>query len=199
MELWPFWSLVPNEFLSWGGALGKTLRGFKEEMDKPNEEDEYFEEDDENSSHQLAKHLSKRRTKELSSYVFLLFGDGQTISLLIQLSGLRRVTNFLTAVLYIQSLVNLAEVAELIVGVEALGDFFGGELFFDLGVGFEQLFEVTAGGVPGLVGIGLHNAVGVFAVDAFFDQGEQHALAEDNAAVEVHVALHVLWVDLQAF
>lgn len=36
----------PKRIPELGGALGKTLRGFKEEMDKPNgEEDEYFEEE----------------------------------------------------------------------------------------------------------------------------------------------------------
>ena len=38
----------PKRIPELGGALGKTLRGFKEEMDKPSEEgDEYFEEEDE--------------------------------------------------------------------------------------------------------------------------------------------------------
>lgn len=35
----------PKRIPELGGALGKTLRGFKEEMDKP-DEDEYFEDDD---------------------------------------------------------------------------------------------------------------------------------------------------------
>ena len=32
----------PKRIPELGGALGKTLRGFKEEMDKPSEEDEDF-------------------------------------------------------------------------------------------------------------------------------------------------------------
>ncbi len=36
----------PKRIPELGGALGKTLRGFKEEMDKPGEDDEYFEEED---------------------------------------------------------------------------------------------------------------------------------------------------------
>ncbi|MGB3572549.1 MAG: twin-arginine translocase TatA/TatE family subunit [Phormidesmis sp.] len=36
----------PKRIPELGGALGKTLRGFKDEMDKPSEEDEYFEEED---------------------------------------------------------------------------------------------------------------------------------------------------------
>ncbi len=37
----------PKRIPELGGALGKTLRGFKEEIDKPDEEDdEYFEEND---------------------------------------------------------------------------------------------------------------------------------------------------------
>ncbi|MEL6603986.1 MAG: twin-arginine translocase TatA/TatE family subunit [Cyanobacteria bacterium J06614_10] len=35
----------PKRIPELGGALGKTLRGFKEEMDKPSEEEEYFEEE----------------------------------------------------------------------------------------------------------------------------------------------------------
>ena len=38
----------PKRIPELGGALGKTLSGFKEEMDKPNAEgDEYFDEEDE--------------------------------------------------------------------------------------------------------------------------------------------------------
>lgn len=38
----------PKRIPELGGALGKTLRGFKEEMDKPDgDDDEYFEDDDE--------------------------------------------------------------------------------------------------------------------------------------------------------
>ncbi len=38
----------PKRIPELGGALGKTLRGFKEEMDKPDDEDdEYFDGDDE--------------------------------------------------------------------------------------------------------------------------------------------------------
>ena len=40
----------PKRIPELGGALGKTLRGFKEEMDKPSEDDEYFEEDDDAQS-----------------------------------------------------------------------------------------------------------------------------------------------------
>ncbi|MGD1895805.1 MAG: twin-arginine translocase TatA/TatE family subunit [Phormidesmis sp.] len=37
----------PKRIPELGGALGKTLRGFKEEMDKPSEEgDEYLEEEE---------------------------------------------------------------------------------------------------------------------------------------------------------
>ena len=36
----------PKRIPELGGALGKTLRGFKEEIDKPDEDDEYFEDDD---------------------------------------------------------------------------------------------------------------------------------------------------------
>ena len=40
----------PKRIPELGGALGKTLRGFKEEMDKPSDPDEdYFEDDDEES------------------------------------------------------------------------------------------------------------------------------------------------------
>ncbi len=35
----------PKRIPELGGALGKTLRGFKEELDKPDEEDEYFDEE----------------------------------------------------------------------------------------------------------------------------------------------------------
>lgn len=36
----------PKRIPELGGALGKTLRGFKAELDSPNEEDdEYFEDD----------------------------------------------------------------------------------------------------------------------------------------------------------
>ena len=35
----------PKRIPELGGALGKTLRGFKEEIDKPDEE-EYFEDED---------------------------------------------------------------------------------------------------------------------------------------------------------
>lgn len=38
----------PKRIPELGGALGKTLRGFKDELDKPEEEGEaYFEDDDE--------------------------------------------------------------------------------------------------------------------------------------------------------
>ncbi|MEM9948662.1 MAG: twin-arginine translocase TatA/TatE family subunit [Cyanobacteria bacterium P01_D01_bin.36] len=37
----------PKRIPELGGALGKTLRGFKEEMDKPGEDDEYYEDEDE--------------------------------------------------------------------------------------------------------------------------------------------------------
>ncbi|MEM9088444.1 MAG: twin-arginine translocase TatA/TatE family subunit [Cyanobacteria bacterium P01_F01_bin.53] len=37
----------PKRIPELGGALGKTLRGFKEEMDKPSEDgEEYFEDED---------------------------------------------------------------------------------------------------------------------------------------------------------
>ncbi len=37
----------PKRIPELGGALGKTLRGFKDEMDKPgDEEDEYFDDPD---------------------------------------------------------------------------------------------------------------------------------------------------------
>ena len=36
----------PKRIPELGGALGKTLRGFKEEIDKPDDDDEYFEEED---------------------------------------------------------------------------------------------------------------------------------------------------------
>ena len=36
----------PKRIPELGGALGKTLRGFKDEMDKPDEDDEYFEDED---------------------------------------------------------------------------------------------------------------------------------------------------------
>jgi len=36
----------PKRIPELGGALGKTLRGFKEEIDKPDDDDEYFEEND---------------------------------------------------------------------------------------------------------------------------------------------------------
>ena len=36
----------PKRITELGGALGKTLRGFKEEMDKPSEDEEYFDEDE---------------------------------------------------------------------------------------------------------------------------------------------------------
>ena len=39
--------MVPKRIPELGGALGKTLRGFKEEMDKPSEDDEYFEDEEE--------------------------------------------------------------------------------------------------------------------------------------------------------
>ena len=35
----------PKRIPELGGALGKTLRGFKDEMDNPGDEDEYFEEE----------------------------------------------------------------------------------------------------------------------------------------------------------
>ena len=44
----------------------------------------------------------------------------------------------------------------------------------------------------------LHDPVGVFAVDAGFHQGQQHPLAEHHAAVHIHVAGHVVWVDPEA-
>lgn len=37
----------PKRIPELGGALGKTLRGFKEELDRPSEEDEYIEDEDE--------------------------------------------------------------------------------------------------------------------------------------------------------
>lgn len=38
----------PKRIPELGGALGKTLRGFKDELDKPSEaDDEYFEDEDE--------------------------------------------------------------------------------------------------------------------------------------------------------
>lgn len=37
----------PKRIPELGGALGKTLRGFKDEMDKPSEDDEYLEDEDE--------------------------------------------------------------------------------------------------------------------------------------------------------
>ena len=38
----------PKRIPELGGALGKTLRGFKEEMDKPSEgDDEYLDEEEE--------------------------------------------------------------------------------------------------------------------------------------------------------
>ncbi|WP_121971423.1 twin-arginine translocase TatA/TatE family subunit [Leptolyngbya sp. BC1307] len=41
----------PKRIPELGGALGKTLRGFKEEIDKPNEEDDdYFDGDDDSGS-----------------------------------------------------------------------------------------------------------------------------------------------------
>ncbi|MGI8934323.1 MAG: twin-arginine translocase TatA/TatE family subunit [Phormidesmis sp.] len=41
----------PKRIPELGGALGKTLRGFKEEIDKPDEEDDdYFDGDDDSGS-----------------------------------------------------------------------------------------------------------------------------------------------------
>lgn len=41
----------PKRIPELGGALGKTLRGFKEEMDKPDEEDDdYLDGDDDSES-----------------------------------------------------------------------------------------------------------------------------------------------------
>ncbi len=41
----------PKRIPELGGALGKTLRGFKEEMDKPDEEDDdYIDGDDDSES-----------------------------------------------------------------------------------------------------------------------------------------------------
>lgn len=41
----------PKRIPELGGALGKTLRGFKEEIDKPDDEDdEYFDGDDDSGS-----------------------------------------------------------------------------------------------------------------------------------------------------
>ncbi|MEM6869247.1 MAG: twin-arginine translocase TatA/TatE family subunit [Cyanobacteria bacterium P01_C01_bin.121] len=37
----------PKRIPELGGALGKTLRGFKEELDRPSEDDEYIEDEDE--------------------------------------------------------------------------------------------------------------------------------------------------------
>lgn len=37
----------PKRIPELGGALGKTLRGFKDEMDKPSDDDEYIEDEDE--------------------------------------------------------------------------------------------------------------------------------------------------------
>ncbi|MGC1308687.1 MAG: twin-arginine translocase TatA/TatE family subunit [Phormidesmis sp.] len=41
----------PKRIPELGGALGKTLRGFKEELDNPNEdEEEYFDGDEDSGS-----------------------------------------------------------------------------------------------------------------------------------------------------
>jgi len=36
----------PKRIPELGGALGKTLRGFKDEMDNPGEDDEYLEDEE---------------------------------------------------------------------------------------------------------------------------------------------------------
>ncbi len=40
----------PKRIPELGGALGKTLRGFKEEMDKPDDDDDYLDGDDDSES-----------------------------------------------------------------------------------------------------------------------------------------------------
>lgn len=39
----------PKRIPELGGALGKTLRGFKEEMDKPDDDEDYIDGDDDSN------------------------------------------------------------------------------------------------------------------------------------------------------
>ena len=57
---------------------------------------------------------------------------------------------------------------------EAVGQLRCGEPAGDITIGFEIGAEVTAGGVPGCVGIALHDPVGLFSAHAGAHKGEQH-------------------------
>ena len=77
------------------------------------------------------------------------------------------------------------------------------EMLGDCGVGLELFNEigVVASGVfdfPGFHGGVLHEFVGGFPGEAFADEREQHGLAVPHAQAQAEVALHVLWIDVQA-
>jgi len=95
------------------------------------------------------------------------------------------------------------DVGELAVDVEGGGDFFGAEAGCDFGVGFDEV-AVDEGcgfvdGGPGVHGVGLDEAVGVFAGDAGFGEVEQELAAVDEAAGELEVFEHAGGVDEEFF
>ena len=81
------------------------------------------------------------------------------------------------------------------VGGEAISKLFRAEEGRHIRVGRKVGAEVAAFGVPGGVGVALHDAVGLLAGQAALHQGQQHPLAEHHTAVDIHVSGHVLGVD----
>ena len=92
----------------------------------------------------------------------------------------------------------MIDVGELAVDVEGGGDFSGREQCGDLGVGLDEsaVVEIV---LPGVHGVGLDEAVGVFAGDAGFGEVEQELAAVDEAAGEFEVLQHAGGVDEEFF
>ena len=90
-----------------------------------------------------------------------------------------------------KDLVHVLQLAREVEGVlDLLARNFAGDFF----VGQHELVEVQIF-FPGAHGVRLHEAVGVLAADAVFDQVEQQLSAEDQAARALEVGAHALGID----
>ena len=82
--------------------------------------------------------------------------------------------------------------------VEGAGQFFGGEAGGDLG-DFGDFFAEDEVVLPGVHGVGLDEAVGVFAGHAGFGEVEEELAGEDEAAGGFEVLRHAGGVDEELF
>ena len=83
---------------------------------------------------------------------------------------------------------------QIVLQRETLVEFFGGEVGHD-GFVLKQEFLIVEGFEPGFHGDGLHEVVGLFAGEAFVDEGGHDALCEDDFVGQVYVFQHVLRED----